>query len=65
MNKQYFINSGTHTVCHWKGAASYYSLDVDGKVNADAAWFYPEASKMAKSIEGKVAFWKGVEIVNQ
>lgn len=65
LNKQYFINSGTHTVCHWKGTASYYSLDVDGKVNADAAWFYPEASKMAKSIEGKVAFWKGVEIVNQ
>jgi uncharacterized protein (DUF427 family) len=64
LNKEYFLDTETQAVCHWKGTASYYSLKVDGKVNTDAAWFYPETSKMAKSIEGKVAFWKGVEIVN-
>lgn len=62
INKEYFKNSATHTVCPWKGTASYYSLKVDGQDNADAAWYYPEASSLAKSIEGRVAFWKGVTI---
>lgn len=62
INEAYFKPSDTHTVCAWKGTASYYTLDVDGKENADAAWYYPEASKMAKNIEGYVAFWKGVEV---
>ena len=54
--------SDTHTTCWWKGEASYYSLEVDGKHNADAAWFYPDASEKAKSIEGYVAFWRGVDV---
>ena len=58
----YFKPSETHTVCHWKGTASYYTIEVDGKTNQDAAWFYPETSSMAKSIEGRVAFWKGIEV---
>jgi uncharacterized protein (DUF427 family) len=63
INKKFFKSSDTHTVCPWKGTASYYSLDVNGDLNKDAAWFYPEASEMAKPIKGYVAFWKGVEIV--
>ena len=62
INKEYFISSTSHTTCPWKGVASYYSLKVDGETNADAAWYYPEASAMAKEIEGYVAFWKGVAI---
>ena len=54
--------SSTHTVCPWKGTASYYSLDVDGKINADAAWYYPAPKDAAKQITGRVAFWKGVEV---
>jgi uncharacterized protein (DUF427 family) len=54
--------SSTHTVCPWKGTASYYSLEVDGKINADAAWYYPTTKDAAKNIEGRVAFWKGVEV---
>lgn len=57
-----FRKSGTHTTCPWKGEASYYSIVVDGKVNEDAAWYYPAASEAAKQIEGYVAFWKGVEV---
>lgn len=62
IKKEYFKESDTHTVCPWKGTASYYSLEVDGKQNEDAAWYYPETSELAKAIKGYVAFWKGVEV---
>lgn len=62
VKKDYLRDSELHSVCPWKGTASYYHLDVDGKINADAAWFYPEASVAAKKIEGYVAFWRGVEV---
>ena len=54
--------SDTNTVCPWKGTASYYSLEVDGETNADAAWYYPTPKDAAKEITGRVAFWKGVEV---
>ena len=62
IKQQYFKASPTHTVCPWKGTASYYTLDVGGAVNADAAWFYPETKDAANNIKGYVAFWKGVEV---
>jgi uncharacterized protein (DUF427 family) len=62
VDKQYFKPSETHTVCPWKGTASYYTVEVDGKRNPDAAWFYPQTKDAAKNIEGYVAFWKGVEV---
>ena len=62
INQEFFKNSETTTVCPWKGTASYYSLEVDGKTNDDAAWYYPETSELAKNIKGYVAFWKGVEV---
>ncbi len=54
--------SGMTTVCPWKGNASYFSLEVDGQTNADAAWYYPEPKDAAKEIAGHVAFWKGVTV---
>lgn len=54
--------SDTHTVCGWKGTASYYDVVVDGQVNKDAAWYYPDAKDAAKHVQGFVAFWKGVEV---
>lgn len=62
LKKEYFKSSETHTTCPWKGVASYYSLDVEGKINADAAWYYPEVSTLAEGIKGRVAFWKGVTV---
>lgn len=62
INKAFFKSSETHTTCPWKGVASYYTLDVNGKENPDAAWYYPETSELAKQIKGYVAFWKGVAI---
>ena len=54
--------SDSHTVCPWKGLASYYSLEVGGQTNKDAAWFYPETKPKADNIRGRIAFWKGVEV---
>jgi uncharacterized protein (DUF427 family) len=62
VKREHLKDSDTHTVCGWKGTASYYSVVVDGKVNADAAWFYPTPKDAAKNIAGHVAFWKGVEV---
>ena len=57
-----FLPSETHTVCPWKGTASYYTLRVDGQENPDAAWFYPDPKEAAARIRGRVAFWKGVQV---
>ena len=56
--------SAKHTTCPWKGEASYYSIEVDGRVNQDAAWFYPDPSAAAAEIRDRVAFWKGVEVID-
>ena len=62
INTEYFQPSETHTVCGWKGTASYFNVVVNGDTNGDAAWHYPETKDEAKNIEGYVAFWKGIEI---
>ena len=59
---EYFQPSETHTVCGWKGTASYYDLVVNGEANPDAAWYYPEVKPEANEIKGRIAFWKGVEV---
>lgn len=55
-------DSGTHTICPWKGTASYYTLEVNGKENPDAAWYYPDPKPAASNIAGHVAFWRGVTV---
>jgi uncharacterized protein (DUF427 family) len=59
---EYFQPSRTHTVCPWKGTASYYDIVVKGETNGDAAWYYPETKPEADDIKGYVAFWKGVQV---
>jgi uncharacterized protein (DUF427 family) len=54
--------SSTTTRCPWKGTANYYSLDVDGQENRDAAWFYRDPSPAAAEIKDRVAFWRGVRV---
>jgi uncharacterized protein (DUF427 family) len=58
---KYLLPSINHTYCGWKGTASYYSLEVDGMLNQDAAWYYPETFAEAQHIQGRIAFWHGVE----
>ncbi|GAB3493064.1 DUF427 domain-containing protein [Spirosoma knui] len=62
VNPEYLTDSATHTTCPWKGLASYYSLNVDGKANPDAAWYYPDPKPAASQIKDRVAFWKGVQV---
>jgi uncharacterized protein (DUF427 family) len=62
VRQQYLRPSQTHTMCGWKGTASYYDVVVDGQVNPDAAWYYPEPMDAAKQIAGRVAFWRGVSV---
>jgi uncharacterized protein (DUF427 family) len=60
----HFVASETHTVCGWKGTASYLSVVVDGQTNKDAAWYYPEPKPAAAQIKDRVAFWRGVSVVS-
>lgn len=63
VNFDFLEESETHTICPWKGSASYYNIVVNGNTNPDAAWYYPETSQLAESIKGKIAFWKGVAVI--
>lgn len=60
---QLLRESSTHTVCSWKGMASYYDVVVGDAVNRDAAWYYPEPKARALGIKGHIAFWRGVEVI--
>jgi len=63
VKREYLRESPTHTVCPWKGTASYYDVVVNGEVNKDAAWYYPATRTEADKIKGYIAFWKGVKVV--
>jgi uncharacterized protein (DUF427 family) len=63
VNMEYLVPSDTQTTCQWKGTAHYYTLNVGGELNVDAAWYYPEPKQAAGEIRGRIAFWRGVEIV--
>ena len=61
----HLVGSATHSVCPWKGIASYHTVVVDGERNDDAAWYYPHPTPFARRIKNRVAFWRGVEIVEE
>jgi uncharacterized protein (DUF427 family) len=62
LRKELFKPTETHTVCPWKGTASYYTVVVDGQENKDAAWYYPDPKPAAANIKDHVAFWRGVTV---
>ncbi len=62
LERQYFRESEEHSLCGWKGTANYYDVVIDGQLNEQAAWYYPDPMPAAKNIKGYVAFWKGVEV---
>jgi uncharacterized protein (DUF427 family) len=63
LNRDYVTFSNHKTTCPWKGQATYFSLLVNGEMNADAAWTYTDPKPQAEEIKDRVAFWKGVQIV--
>jgi uncharacterized protein (DUF427 family) len=60
IKREYFIESSHRSTCPWKGLAYYFDLKVDGQVNENAAWYYPQPNPAAQQIKDHVAFWKGV-----
>lgn len=64
VDKTLLKDSATSTFCSWKGTASYYSIVVDGAENTDAAWYYASPGKAAQEIAGRIAFWRGVSVVD-
>ena len=62
VKREFLRDSATHTMCSWKGTASYSDVVVNGKVNKDAAWYYPEPKPAASNIKDHIAFWKGVKV---
>ena len=62
VDRDYLAQSSKTSVCPWKGTANYYSLMVDGETNADAAWYYPDPKPAAAEIQGRIAFWRGVQV---
>lgn len=65
VDEQWLQPSTTTSVCGWKGDCSYYSLEVDGKKNPDAAWYYAAPLARAEHIKGHIAFWKGVTVAEK
>jgi uncharacterized protein (DUF427 family) len=62
LRREYFVPSATRSLCAWKGEASYYSLQVNGKTNPDAAWYYERPLPAAARVKGRVGFWNGVKV---
>jgi uncharacterized protein (DUF427 family) len=63
VNAQLLEPSTQTSVCPWKGTANYYSLKVNDQRNANAVWYYAEPKDAAREIKGRVAFWKGVSVI--
>jgi uncharacterized protein (DUF427 family) len=63
LRREHFRDSDHHSVCPWKGTASYYDLVVGDAINPQAAWYYPQPKDAAAQIKDRVAFWHGVEVV--
>jgi uncharacterized protein (DUF427 family) len=62
VKREFLRDSHTHSVCGWKGTASYYDVIVNGQTNSDAAWYYPDPKPAANNVKGYIAFWKGVKV---
>lgn len=62
IKKEFFKANENHSICSWKGEASYYDIVVNGETNADAAWYYPAPKDAANEIKGRIAFWRGVKV---
>ena len=63
LKNDYFNSSETQTTCSWKGQANYFNIEVEGEINKDAAWYYPDPKPAARAIKGYIAFWRGVKVL--
>ncbi|MBL8153216.1 MAG: DUF427 domain-containing protein [Anaerolineae bacterium] len=54
---EYFNLTSRHTFCEYKGAASYWTVKVNGKTAPDCAWSYEAPSPGYETIKGCLAFY--------
>lgn len=64
VRSEYLVDSDKTTSCPHKGIASYFSLTVDGDTNVDAAWYYDDPKPTATRVRDRIAFWRGVMVVD-
>ena len=62
INQKYFQSTDHQSTCPWKGLSNYHNIVVNGEVNSNAAWYYPNPSSAASEIKDYIAFWKGVRV---
>lgn len=62
VNSKYLKESRHRSICLWKGIARYYSIEVEGELNRDGAWYYARPIPLAAKIKGRIAFWHGVKV---
>lgn len=64
LNMDHFERSRAHSLCLWKGVASYYSVTVGDQRYTNAAWSYRRPGRLARRIKDHVAFWPfvGIEV---
>jgi uncharacterized protein (DUF427 family) len=63
LKREFIVPSDHHTICGWKGQASYHSVQVGDQLNRDAVWYYPDPKPAAAEVRDRVAFWRGVQVV--
>jgi hypothetical protein len=56
---EYLTPTARGSFCEYKGAASYYTITVNGAVAQNAAWFYPRPTPGFAVIRDYVAFYPG------
>lgn len=64
INPQFFDESAHTSTCGWKGLANYYTINVGGKENVNAAWIYKTPKEAASEIKDYIAFWQGITVTN-
>ena len=63
VNQEVLVHSDRTSFCPWKGIANYFNVAINGDENPDAAWYYPEPKEAVMQIAGRIAFWRGVQVV--
>jgi len=56
---QCLVPTGKRTTCEFKGVATYYSVQVKGRVSENAAWSYHHPNAGYESIKDHIAYYPG------
>lgn len=68
IKREFYRDSDHHTICPWKGEASYYDVVIGDETNEFGAWYYHEPKtgsiqRVGEDFTDYVAFWNGIQVV--